>query len=59
MLAAPRRLVFRYRQGGDAVDQMLDAIRAGGLRVTGVATRQPDLEKVFLRLVGREVPPRQ
>ncbi|MBI0436161.1 ABC transporter ATP-binding protein [Roseomonas sp. KE0001] len=51
VLASPTRLVFRYGQASGNVDGMLAAIRAAGLRITGVTTKQPDLENVFLQLV--------
>lgn len=50
-LASPTRLVFRYGQASGNVDEMLAAVRAAGLRITGVTTKQPDLEDVFLHLV--------
>lgn len=53
VLATPQRLVFRYAQGSDVIDRILGGIRSAGLRVTGITTRQPDLEEVFLRLVQR------
>ncbi|MFC4168643.1 ABC transporter ATP-binding protein [Teichococcus aestuarii] len=51
ILAAPQRLVFRFAQASGNVDEMLDAIRAAGLRIASVTTKQPDLEDVFLQLV--------
>ncbi len=57
LLATSQRLVFRSAQGSDAVDRILGAVRSTGLRVTGVTTRQPDLEEVFLGLVRREAAP--
>jgi ABC-2 type transport system ATP-binding protein len=51
VLATPTRLVFRYGQASGNVDEMLAAIRAAGMRIAGVATKQPDLEDVFLQLV--------
>lgn len=51
MLATPQCLVFRYAQGSEVVDRVLGEARSAGLRITGVTTRQPDLEEVFLRLV--------
>jgi ABC-2 type transport system ATP-binding protein len=50
-LAAPQRLVFRFAQASGNVDEMLAAIRAAGLRIASVTTKQPDLEDVFLQLV--------
>lgn len=51
VLASSTRLMFRYGQASGNVDEMLAAIRAAGLRITSVTTKQPDLEDVFLQLV--------
>ena len=50
--AGPRQLVFRYKRGGDAPDQILRAIHDTGLRVADLSTNQPDLEEVFLDLLN-------
>jgi len=50
-LTKPYRLVFRYAQDSDSVSRILEAIRSADLHITGITTRQPDLEEVFLKLV--------
>src|SRR5687767_13981614 len=42
------RVVFRYRPSGDRVERFLDALRAAGVTVADLATREADLEDVFL-----------
>ncbi|MEM9395018.1 MAG: ABC transporter ATP-binding protein [Pseudomonadota bacterium] len=47
-------LVFSYRRGEVAVDDILDAVRAAGLKISDVATEEADLEDVFLALTSGE-----
>ena len=49
-LDAQGRLVLRYRPSRLQVGELLDAVRAAGLAVTDLATREADLEELFLRL---------
>jgi ABC-2 type transport system ATP-binding protein len=46
------RIVFRYRPSGGGVERMLDLLRGAGITVADLATREADLEDVFLRLTG-------
>ena len=46
------RLVVRYRPSRVQVGTVLDAVRASGLAITDLATREADLEALFLRLTG-------
>jgi len=46
-------LVVRYRPSRTRVDRLLEAVHAAGYAVRDIATREPDLEELFLRLVGR------
>jgi ABC-2 type transport system ATP-binding protein len=46
------RLVVRYRPSRLQVGAILDAVRAAGLAITDLATREADLEDLFLRLTG-------
>jgi ABC-2 type transport system ATP-binding protein len=39
-----------YRTGQSSVEQVLAAVRAGGLHIKDIATEDPDLEDVFLSL---------
>ena len=50
------RIVFRYRPSGTQVERMLELVRGSGVTVADLATREADLEDVFLRLTGH--PPR-
>jgi ABC-2 type transport system ATP-binding protein len=46
------RLVVRYRPSRAQVGAILEAVRASGLAITDLATREADLEELFLRLTG-------
>jgi ABC-2 type transport system ATP-binding protein len=46
------RLVVRYRPSRVQVGAVLDAVHASGLAITDLATREADLEELFLRLTG-------
>ena len=46
----PRRLVLRYRARETQVEAILDAIRAAGLAIQDLSTREADLGSIFLRL---------
>jgi len=54
VLAGPQRLVFRYGRGSDAVDRILGAVQATGMRKSDLTTNKPDLEEVFLDLLYRK-----
>ncbi|MBX6745835.1 MAG: ABC transporter ATP-binding protein, partial [Acetobacteraceae bacterium] len=49
-LEPPRRLVLRYRAGEIRVEAILDAVRAAGLPILDISTREADLNAIFLRL---------
>lgn len=46
-------LVVRYRPSRTRIGDLLEAVRAAGFAVRDLATREPDLEELFLRLVAR------
>lgn len=46
------RLAFTYSRGQTSPEAVLDAIRAGGIRIRDVATEQPGLEEVFVELTS-------
>lgn len=50
-LDGPRTLVVQYRPSRTSVDALLSAIRAEGLGVVDLSTRESDLEDLFLQLV--------
>jgi ABC-2 type transport system ATP-binding protein len=45
-------LAFGYRRGRTRAEDVLDAVRAAGIRISDVATEEPDLEDVFLALTS-------
>jgi ABC-2 type transport system ATP-binding protein len=47
------RIRIRYRPSRVRVGQILDAVRDAGFAITDLATREADLEELFLRLTGR------
>jgi len=49
-LEPPRRLVLRYRARETRVEAILDAVRAAGLPILDISTREADLNAIFLRL---------
>ncbi len=49
-LEPPRRLVLRYRAREARVEAILDAVRAAGLPILDISTREADLNAIFLRL---------
>ena len=49
-LEPPRRLTVRYRAAETRVEAILDAVRAAGLGILDVCTREADLKAIFLRL---------
>ena len=51
-LDAHGRIVFRYRPSGDRVGRFLEALRAADIAIADLATREADLEELFLRLTG-------
>lgn len=52
-LDAAGRVVFRYRPSEVRVERILEQLRAAGVAVADLATREADLEDVFLRLTGQ------
>jgi ABC-2 type transport system ATP-binding protein len=55
VLAAPNRLVFRYRRGEDAVGPILEAVRRAEIAIADLSTEEADLEDIFLQLTRRPV----
>ena len=53
VLDAQGRIELHYRPSRVQVGRILDAVRESGLAVTDLATREADLEELFLRLTGR------
>ena len=49
-LVEGRRLVVRYRPSQVRVDEVLAAVRAAGLGIVDLSTREADLEDIFLEL---------
>ncbi|MFO1075720.1 MAG: ABC transporter ATP-binding protein [Geminicoccaceae bacterium] len=47
------RIVFCYRPSETAVGPLLDLVRDAGIAIADLATREADLEDVFLRLTGQ------
>ena len=48
------RLVLRYRPTRTQVGQILDAVRDAGLVIADLASREADLEELFLRLTSHQ-----
>lgn len=46
------RVCIRYRPSRVRVGTLLDAVRDAGFAIVDLATREPDLEELFLRLTG-------
>jgi ABC-2 type transport system ATP-binding protein len=46
------RLVVRYKPSRVRIDRLLDAVRAEGLEIVDLQTREADLEEVFVTLTG-------
>ena len=53
-LEAPGRLLYRYGPSRTRLDPVLAAIRAAGLTIRDLTTKETDLEEVFLRLTRAE-----
>jgi ABC-2 type transport system ATP-binding protein len=51
-IAAPNKLVFRYRPSRTGLAELLAAIQAAGLTIVDFATDEADLEDVFLQLTA-------
>lgn len=51
------RIVVRYRPSRAKVGRILDAVRAARLTIVDLATREADLEELFVRLTGRRAEP--
>ncbi|MDJ0630870.1 MAG: ABC transporter ATP-binding protein [Rhodobacter sp.] len=54
--AADGALELTYRTGATSADAVLGAVRAAGIRIRDVRTREPDLEDVFLDLTRTTIP---
>jgi ABC-2 type transport system ATP-binding protein len=53
-LDAPHRLELRYRARETRVEAILDALRAAGLTIQDLTTREADLNAIFLRLTREQ-----
>jgi ABC-2 type transport system ATP-binding protein len=53
-IAAPNRLVFRYRPSRTRLADLLAAVQASGLTVVDLATEETDLQDIFLQLTGTQ-----
>ena len=51
-IAAPGRLVFRYRPSRTAIAELLAALNAARLSIADLTTEEADLQDVFLQLTG-------
>jgi ABC-2 type transport system ATP-binding protein len=51
-LAAPDRLVLRYRPSRTRIGDIFAAVTAAGLSIRDVTSEEADLEDIFLRLTG-------
>jgi ABC-2 type transport system ATP-binding protein len=49
-LSTPRRLVFQYHKSESPVERILEAVRAEGLTVADLSTRESVLEDIFVQL---------
>jgi ABC-2 type transport system ATP-binding protein len=48
---APRQLIVTATDAGSMTPRVIDALRAGGVEVSGVEEHQPTFDEVFARLV--------
>ena len=51
-LPAPHELHINYRPSDNAMQSILDAVRAAGLQVADIRTNEVDLEDIFLQLTA-------
>ncbi len=49
-LESPRRIALRFRARETAMESVLDALRAEGMSIADISTREADLNDIFLRL---------
>jgi ABC-2 type transport system ATP-binding protein len=56
-IAAPGRLVFRYRPSRTALSDLLTALQRSGLTILDLTTEEADLQDVFLQLTGTQGTP--
>jgi len=49
-LESPRRIALRFRARETAMEAVLDALRAEGMSIADISTREADLNDIFLRL---------
>ncbi|MGH6947617.1 MAG: ABC transporter ATP-binding protein [Kiloniellales bacterium] len=52
-LAAPRRIVFRYKASKSPLPAILEAVAASRLVIVDMSTEETDLEDIFLQLTRR------
>jgi ABC-2 type transport system ATP-binding protein len=50
-LPEPRHLIVRYQPSLENINDVLGAVRAAGLSITDLSTKETDLEDIFLQLV--------
>ena len=53
-LDARDRIIVRYRPSRARAGEIIDAVRAAGLTIADLQTREADLEELFLRLTGAD-----
>jgi ABC-2 type transport system ATP-binding protein len=52
-LDAEGKLLLNFKPSKDAIQEMLDDVRAAGVVVRDLTTREPDLEDIFIHLTNR------
>jgi ABC-2 type transport system ATP-binding protein len=55
-LAKPGKLVFHYQPSRSRLGDLLDAVRAAGLTILDVQTKETALQDIFLQLTGGAAP---
>jgi ABC-2 type transport system ATP-binding protein len=58
-LAKPGKLVFHYQPSRSRLCDLLDAVRAAGLTILDVQTKETALQDIFLQLTGHAAAPDQ
>ncbi|QQR69160.1 MAG: ABC transporter ATP-binding protein [Alphaproteobacteria bacterium] len=51
---SPRQITLRYQPSRQPIGILLDAVRAAGIEITDLTSRESDLEDIFLQLTRRD-----